>query len=365
MAVDLLPKLGAPELQAMERFRQAPLNKKWVQELITSGEPALEEVRRGVALRRCDWGVDLAQDQLDNPDNNLLMDLNRISQLGCLRDRLAFQQGKPDVAFDNLVALIILARNVGRTGPLIAKVVEIAFEVRSIETAAAHLPEQSSQSLRDFAARLVKLAPPGTLQEAMHGEKEFFRLSVRPKYQKMNFEEAIKHLGEIESKEATDAIRAASGGTIEGLLTLVDRASELYDALGLTFMLPESDFLAGLKDCRQRHGASNPLTSSVFTHALGVRYAAHRRASCFDMLKAAVAVLLDGPHKLQEYEDPSGGGPYALRQFKGGFELHSKLTSANRPPALLVIGRDKSLSGAMRRVCRAIARMMNPLPAAE
>jgi hypothetical protein len=292
------------------------------------------------------------------------MDLNRISQLGCLRDRLAFQQGKPEAAFDNLVALIILARNVGRTGPLIAKVVEIAFEMRSIEIAAAHLPDQSSQSLRDFAARLVRLTPPGTLQEAMHGEKEFCRLSLRPKFQKMNFEEAIKHIGETQSKETTDAIRAVSSGTIEGLLALLDQASELHDALGLTFMLPEPDFLAGLKDCRQRY-ASNPLMSDVFTHAFAMRYAEHRREICFDMLKAAVTVLLEGPHKLQEYEDPSGGGPYACRQFKGGFELRSKLATANRPPALLVIGRDKSLSGAMRGICRAIARMMNPLPAAE
>jgi hypothetical protein len=181
MAVDLLPKLRAPELRAMEKFHWASLDKKWVQELIRSGEPALEEIRRGAALSRCDWGADLAQDALDN----LLTDLSRISQLGCLRDRLAFQQGKPEAAFDNLLALIILARNIGRTGPLFAKIMEIAIEVRSIEIAAACLPEQGGQILKDFEARLIRLAPPGTLQEAMYGEKEFCRLSLRPKFEKM------------------------------------------------------------------------------------------------------------------------------------------------------------------------------------
>jgi hypothetical protein len=146
--------------------------------------------------------------------------------------------------------------------------------------------------------------------------------------------------------------------TKAGLLALLDRMEEVQDALGQIFMLPENQFGAALNDCRRRYAKSSPWSILVLSHAEGMHYAAQRSAICFDMLRAAVAMLLGGPDQLQKYRDPIGSAPYAYKPFKGGFELSSKLSSWNRPPALLMVGEDRSLAGMTRRFCIALKRRL-------
>jgi hypothetical protein len=60
------------------------------------------------------------------------------------------------------------------------------------------------------------------------------------------------------------------------------------------------------------------------------------------MFRTALAVVADGSGALKAHRDPFGDGPFAYREFKGGFELTSKYRGPNGPAGSLklVVGRE-------------------------
>ena len=64
--------------------------------------------------------------------------------------------------------------------------------------------------------------------------------------------------------------------------------------------------------------------------------AAKRRADARLALKAAVAVVRDGPDEVKDHKDPFGDGPFEYKATDGGFELKSKLIFKDQPVTLAV-----------------------------
>ena len=54
------------------------------------------------------------------------------------------------------------------------------------------------------------------------------------------------------------------------------------------------------------------------------------------LLKAAIAVVQDGPNKLKDMKDPFGNGRFEYRPLEKGFELKSKLLFSGQPVTLTV-----------------------------
>ena len=57
------------------------------------------------------------------------------------------------------------------------------------------------------------------------------------------------------------------------------------------------------------------------------------------MLKAAIAVQLDGKDALKNYPEPYGDGPFGYEAIDGGFELKSKFKYKDQP-VTLTVGRE-------------------------
>ncbi len=65
-------------------------------------------------------------------------------------------------------------------------------------------------------------------------------------------------------------------------------------------------------------------------------YTKTRRA----LLRAAIAVQVDGPRALEHHPDPYGGKPFAYTPLTSGFRLESRLTEAQDPISLSVVPGD-------------------------
>ncbi len=139
--------------------------------------------------------------------------------------------------------------------------------------------------------------------------------------------------------------RAASfvektGGTTEELLRHAGAVRPLYATWVKKLDLPTEQFLkeweaqvAKMKD--------NPVFG-LLAPALGkCREAEARAHTRRAMLKAAIAIRLDGPSAAKNQIDPYDGKPFQFTPFDGGFELRSKLEMKDKP-MVLTVGRRKS-----------------------
>src|SRR5438093_2491085 len=96
-------------------------------DLIAAYRNVFKMLRRAAASQvSCDWGIDMS----DGPET-LLPALSRfksLAQIACLRARKHLIDGKQDAARDELLATVVMGRNVSRDGTVISALVQIAVE---------------------------------------------------------------------------------------------------------------------------------------------------------------------------------------------------------------------------------------------
>ena len=170
-AVAALPEMTRTDQRVLLRAPTAQLNRTAVA-LLQKGSPALSEWQRGAALPRCDWGLDFSPSGFDQLVD-LFGKMDSLTRLASLQVRLLFQGNRVAEAVDAIAALILTGRHIGRSGPLIAKVYQLAFESRAVDLAAAQLLRPGGELPELLQARLASLPPSGTLKEAVQKEKEF------------------------------------------------------------------------------------------------------------------------------------------------------------------------------------------------
>jgi hypothetical protein len=336
------PELYEAENQLLDGLPAAPINAIGL-DLIKRSEPALREMAHGSALKNCDWGADYFAKFLDT-DFFSWMKVRQFAKLACLRASYSFQQKESPRAVADLAAAVKMGRHVGRRGPFMATLVQFAIENSAIDVAAAYLPRRNAEMLKAIAARVKAWMQTSPLSEAMQGEKAFLLQYMRPRFLNKSSKEAFElvrgpePLRTQESEEEVRAIIKASGGTIEGLLKLVDAAAVRYDELANIWDLPATEFKPALSGFRQKRARDNPLAVSILPAFEGVRFASDRTKVRFAMLDAAVAVVSGGTGQLKAIKDPFGDGPFEYHPLKGGFELKSKLQGKDGTPATVTVG---------------------------
>jgi hypothetical protein len=333
------PHLYEAENELLDALPSAP-GTPTGSELLKRYGPALRELARGAALKKGDWGDAGFLDDEKFP----ILKLSKLGKLACLRASYSFQTGQSDAAIRDVEAAVKMARHIGARGAFFPRVVQAAIENTAIDVAAAYLLQQNAAVLKVIAADLDAWRNADPLSEAMQGEKAFLLEYERPRYLGKTPQEALELLRGPElartkdSEDEANAIMKASGGTTEGLLKLVDAAAMRYDELVRIADLPATEFNAAISAFRQNHARDNPLAVSVLPAFEGVRFSSDRTKARFAMLKAAVAVVSRGTGALKAFQDPFGDGPFEYHPFKAGFELKSKLSVNDRPPAIVTVG---------------------------
>jgi hypothetical protein len=140
-------ELYEAENQLLDGLPAAPINAVGL-DLIKRSEPALRELSQGAALKNCDWGANYFAEA---PQMELMMGARQLAKLACLRASYSFQQKQSRTAIADLAASVKMGRDLGRRGPFIATLVQLAIENSAIDLAAHHLPRQNAKMLKAIA----------------------------------------------------------------------------------------------------------------------------------------------------------------------------------------------------------------------
>jgi hypothetical protein len=155
---------AAPELEAADQeYLWVTNNWRWQKlpprfgELMAKYDAQFRLVRQAAhATVPCDWGIDRSA----GPTNMLpqLARAKAVVQTARLRALWALQQGRPADACEDLVASLVLARNLTRDGTVISVLVQMAVEAIVWDAVAENFGEFSLAALQHLVSGLD--APP-------------------------------------------------------------------------------------------------------------------------------------------------------------------------------------------------------------
>jgi hypothetical protein len=309
-----------------------------------SGKDALLYLHRGAAIGSCDWGLH----REDGP-YLLLPHLGKgrdLARLACLKARGDFARGDGAAGVREVGDTIVMGRHLSSDlTAIISYLVQLAVERTAIEAVAPHLAGLDPAALDRLDKRLASLPPGGTLEQCMAVERDSFLEWAVSHLRQMNDQDPWKErvLGPFtanesqQEKDKIDRVVAACGGTREGVLRQFEAMRPLYEELGRILRLPRDEFRAKFADLQER-AKSNPVAAEVLPSMTRVydRDAAGRTR--MTLLRAAIAVVRNGPDKARDFKDAAGNPPeYAATA--DGFELRSKVVDDDKPVTLKVGGK--------------------------
>jgi hypothetical protein len=321
----------------------------------------------------CDWGIDMSPGP-----GTLLPHLVRakwIAQAAQLRAMWDLQHGNQPGARDDLLAAVLLGRNVSRDGTMIGALVQQAIEAIVYANVAGNFGQFSPETLKQLVDGFDAAPAQGTVAAAMMSEKFLGPDWLANKIRKLQQEnpgndskvmEAIredesmqgfyygnKYNGNEEKRDTNiwQRIFVASGGTSDGLLKLVRDLEPLYPRLARIMTLPQPECEDQIqKFAAEVQKSQNPLVPVAFPipNPLQLRHRELRSQLQLAMVRAAVEYKLHGESGLKSVMDPFGKGPFDFQRFvfegvDRGFELTSAYTgifAVGVPYALIFVEKE-------------------------
>jgi hypothetical protein len=333
-----LPRFTEAEQKKLGESLTEPLDER-AREIVTKAEYALQMMRHGAAMPRCDWGIAYEEEgvHVRLPHAQAARVL---SSLAFLRARIRFEEGRNAEAVDDVVAALTLGRHVSQDGIITMVLVGYAIEHRANETLALYLPKLNAGMIRDLKTRLDSLPQGGTPATGMKFD-EIFAVDwlVRKVKQTKDKESALALLSQLcDSPEKGRAFLEECGGTADGVLKFAEETRRCFALIAAKLDLPPDQFEQEFERETKKQ-AGNPVFKAVFPAIDKVRRAQARAEVRRALLSAALAVQVDGPAALKAHPDPLVGGSFQYAAFEGGFELCSKLKGQDDEPVALTVGR--------------------------
>jgi Zn-dependent protease len=335
-AIVLLSQLLTPEEKnfiGVSDLKMLPT--KEASTLLERTKPALDQVRLGANQSAVDW-------ELATGNLGVVVDqcgsLTQLGELLRLRARLAFVDDAGQAAFEDLATMLVMARHCGCAGLWLHKVLQFGLELRAGELAAAHLLEQSADTLQWFDAALARLPGAGTLANAIKHERRYAVEVNRPQLDTASLAETHKNLSFLVGPVEASAILEEEGPYPGGYLKIWERGVVVLDELPPILALRGTPLRRALADFERRHTMANgKLKPEVRLMPLGqLAYADERARVRLAMLRAAVNIARE-PDWRKAVRDPSRTGRFHCRRFRAGFELKCWTGFANQLPVTLCV----------------------------
>ena len=319
-------------------------------ELLVKYDGQMALVRQAAhATVPCDWGIDRS----DGPTNMmpLLARAKAVVQTARLRAMWALQQGRQAEACEDLLASLVLARNLSRDGTVISVLVQIGMEAIVCNAIAENFGQFSPEALRQLVTGLDAAPARGTTAAAVLNEKASFGDWASRKIlelQRQNpgddakvMEGICRFLG-LEKpppgqSDLWERLTQAAGGTSDGMLKLLQERARSYDRAAVLLALPYPEYESQMETFREEvEKSSNPLSTNSVPGFLIARAKEFRIQVTLAMVRAAVEYKLHGESGLQSVTDPCGTGPFVSRRFvfegvDRGFQLRSALDVGDYP----------------------------------
>ena len=142
-----------------------------VEKLVDQAANALRLLHRGASIEQCDWGS-----ALEEGPGTLLPHLSKarqLARLACLRARYRFESGQHQAAWQDVKDTLVLARHLGSEELLISVLLQMAMERMAISAIAPYLPDYPKEELSNLLTDLKSLPQPGSIRQAIEGERQW------------------------------------------------------------------------------------------------------------------------------------------------------------------------------------------------
>ena len=343
-AFALMPAMGKDEEKLLEQWSKAPIDAAALK-LIERSQGSLQSLHRGARLLRCDWSLDYEDGlYLRLP---YLPKARTLAHLAALNARHEFEQGHGKAGWEDVTDVLKLGRHLEMEPLFIQRFAGRALESVAIDAAAPYLPELKSVLTEAAYTDLNALPAGATLEQVVLGEKEVFLMSIIRKlksaeqHEKGSWQNVWKEmfhaiLVSSEQKDLPKRDSIESVKTFEQAINWLEDLLPFYDELAKMTALPWKEFDARYPDFAKRAIAANPVADQVLPMTDAMVATERRTLTRMALLKAAVAVVLGGPDRLKEIQDPFGDGPFEYQALDKGFELKSKLIYREKPVTLIV-----------------------------
>lgn len=321
-------------------------------------ETALHELHRAAQMSSCDWQLDYAA----GPHLLLrhLQHARDLAWVGLVRAQVRFESGDNQAALDDVVAVLKMGRDCGRSPLVISMLVDVAIEHLAGKVLAGRLSQLTPEQLGQLMQRLKELPPTATAAEAFRKESEMFggwvarrveEEAARIKDPLAGFRilEAIQTEGSLKDDLITGTDAAArqrrelvQSLTVEELRSSVRRVHSDYEELAIIAELPPAErgpkyiaFEAGVAQSRKLANRDDlmrylsiqflPSYKLVSQRIDGL----HARRSLLDL---AIQVQRHGPDALQSATIL--GGKVAYHTTGAGFELRCQIPGSGNTETL-------------------------------
>jgi hypothetical protein len=317
----------------IDKWDTIPLDDE-TKKVIDNSRMRLQYLRRGAALKNCDWGL--------TKDDGILMLLPHLQQcrnlarLAFLRARLEFEEGKKEAAIDDIADAFALARHASADGSAIATLVELSIETMGQDLLAVHLKELDGAAMKHLVGRLDAL-PPGNLpRQGLKFEKECGSAWMLARLKKTKPEEWPQFFASLGAKpQEVEAMKNA--GKPEDAYAALENLGVYLDQLAELFPLPPDEFKSKLAALKEKLKPEAHPVAKWVAPAIDKLYQADLRARVRrELFLAAIAVTKDGKDHLKNFPDPVDGKPFDYVEREKGFELKSRMVHQDKPVVLSV-----------------------------
>jgi len=329
----------APDAAKMlETSLDSPLNSE-DRKIVAAGGGALVEFEHAAHLQHCDWEMSFEEGALTNTSQRGAV--TELVALAGLRARLRFHDGYNAGALKDMLAAMAGERDLSVDGSINSALIAFRLETELTEILSHNLPQLSRGQLAQLSRGLDELPPGSSMRQAFEAEKlrrnDFAPIAREAKTRDDLIDELLKRAPALESNRKLAAeIVDECGGSVAGFRACVRQQQLFYAAWDHRFSLPPAEFERMYQSQFEAASKSNPVIR-IFTPALPrlrwlQAYCETRRA----MLRAAIAVRLEGQSALKRLRDPYDANPFSYAPVNGGFELKSRLSDRGTPISLLI-----------------------------
>jgi hypothetical protein len=337
IAFEYLPRPGTPEGRLLDDWEAVRFDEAKV-ETLRRWQTPLKYLHRGAELKDCVWpsALNRARDGINaiSPTHHA----RELAVLGVLRARYRFEHGRPEAAFDDVLAVLKLARHVGQEGGMIPLLIERAVEEQAIRCVARNIGAVKDRELwRNFLRKWDALPKATTLADAIAAERDWHVAWFKTRGVRVGSdpEPDLEGNPPKDDGERVATIKYLLGfqlesGSVREFTTAINRE---YGRAVEIARLPLDEVRPAAKEWNARLGQNAAGYDRVVwvyitlgtPDVYKLRLGEARRDAGRAMLRAAVAAAAENADVTKTSRDPFGDGPFEVTKTPDGYELRSKL----------------------------------------
>lgn len=305
--------------------------------LVSAAEEALVEFHHGASSQRCDWVMSVEDGPLATTAHRGA--IRELVAVATIRARLRFRDGNTPGAIDDLLAAMAAARHLSLDGSIASVLFANKLEITTAEVLAQNLSRFSPTQLNKLLTSLDTLPSGSDFRTALEAEKLNRDDLLTVVQGAQNTKELSKHLlRDIPALQSNAALAAQvveeCGGSVKGYENCVVQQHAFYASWTTRFNLSPEQFEKAYKSEYDELSKTNAVVRQ-FTPAMPrLRWAEAYEQTRRALLRAVVAVQIDGPRALSRQLDPYDKMPFTYSPVDRGFRLESRLSQGGVPISL-------------------------------